>query len=93
MRAEGASVHGCGTAGCHKPGGRSPEMVRHGETGFLATTDVEWVEAIRTLAGDPDLAERWERPAAGGRTTLQRGGRGGSWVNLIDGLTAGRATA
>jgi glycosyltransferase involved in cell wall biosynthesis len=38
--------------GCHS------EMVRTGENGFLATTPAEWVDAIRRLAGDPDLRRR-----------------------------------
>ncbi|MCE9534101.1 MAG: glycosyltransferase family 4 protein [Planctomycetes bacterium] len=37
------------------PVGVQIEMVRHGETGFLVNSDEEWVEAIDTLAGDPDL--------------------------------------
>ena len=76
------------------PVGVHPEMVRHGETGFLATTEAEWVEAIRTLAADPDLRRRdGGRGPQSGRGAVQRGGVAGSWLNLIDGLTAGRATA
>lgn len=43
------------------PVGVQVEMVRDGETGFLATTEAEWIEAIRTLACDPDLRRRMGR--------------------------------
>lgn len=37
------------------PVGVQMEMVRHGETGFLARSQREWLDAIATLANDPDL--------------------------------------
>jgi glycosyltransferase involved in cell wall biosynthesis len=37
------------------PIGVQAEMVRHGETGFLATTESEWIDAIRRLVADPAL--------------------------------------
>jgi glycosyltransferase involved in cell wall biosynthesis len=40
------------------PVGVQCEMVRHGETGFLAQTPGEWVEAVGRLAHDPDLRRR-----------------------------------
>jgi glycosyltransferase involved in cell wall biosynthesis len=40
------------------PVGVHPEMVRHGETGFLAATAAEWAEAVRRLAANPDLRRR-----------------------------------
>jgi glycosyltransferase involved in cell wall biosynthesis len=76
------------------PVGVHTEMVRPGETGFLATTEAEWVEAMRTLAADPDLRRRMG--AAGRRLVEERYSvEAGAtlWANLIDGLTAGRATA
>lgn len=76
------------------PVGVHSEMVRHGETGFLATTEAEWVDAIGTLAADRDLRVRMG--AAGRRLVEERYSiEAGSrlWANLIDGLTAGRATA
>jgi glycosyltransferase involved in cell wall biosynthesis len=30
-------------------------LIRHGESGFLADTPEEWLEALSMLAGDPDL--------------------------------------
>jgi glycosyltransferase involved in cell wall biosynthesis len=76
------------------PVGVHPEMVRHGETGFLASGESEWVEAIARLAKDP--ARRREMGAAGRKLVAERysvevGAR--LWLNLIDGLTAGRASA
>jgi len=40
------------------PAGVHPDMVSHGESGFLVNTESEWVEAIRVLARDPDLRRR-----------------------------------
>lgn len=40
------------------PVGVQAEMVRPGETGFLAETPGQWAEAIRLLAQDPDLRRR-----------------------------------
>lgn len=37
------------------PVGVQVNMVRHGETGFLARSAAEWLEAVNLLAGDPDL--------------------------------------
>jgi glycosyltransferase involved in cell wall biosynthesis len=34
------------------------EIVRHGETGLLAETEEEWVEAIRDLLADAELRRR-----------------------------------
>ena len=40
------------------PVGVHTEMIRHGETGFLATTPDEWIDAVRMLARDPALRRR-----------------------------------
>ncbi len=40
------------------PVGIQRELVRHGETGFLAETPAEWVDAVGRLARDPDLRRR-----------------------------------
>ncbi len=37
------------------PVGVQAEMVRHGQTGFLANSEREWVEAVRLLANDASL--------------------------------------
>lgn len=76
------------------PVGVHAEMVRHGETGFLATSEADWVEAVRKLAGDPELRRRMGaagRKLVEERYSVEAGAR--LWCNLIDGLTAGRATA
>ncbi len=40
------------------PVGCQSEMIRTGDDGILATGPAEWVEAIRRLAGDPELRRR-----------------------------------
>jgi glycosyltransferase involved in cell wall biosynthesis len=40
------------------PVGVQADLVRHGESGLLARTPAEWVEAVRLLAGDPALRRR-----------------------------------
>lgn len=40
------------------PMASNPEVIRHGENGFLAASDKEWVEYISLLAADPGLRER-----------------------------------
>jgi glycosyltransferase involved in cell wall biosynthesis len=40
------------------PVGVQEEIVRHGETGFLAETPQQWVQAISRLAGDAGLRRR-----------------------------------
>jgi glycosyltransferase involved in cell wall biosynthesis len=40
------------------PVGVQAELVRHGETGFLAATPDEWAEAVGRLARDPGLRRR-----------------------------------
>jgi glycosyltransferase involved in cell wall biosynthesis len=76
------------------PVGVHVEMVRPGETGFLATTEAEWVEAVRTLAADPNLRRRMGaagRKLVEDRYSVEAGAA--LWLNLIDGLSAGRASA
>src|SRR5262249_27988140 len=45
------------------PVGVHPEMIRHGETGFLASTPAQWIAAVRRLADDPALRVRMGRAA------------------------------
>jgi glycosyltransferase involved in cell wall biosynthesis len=40
------------------PVGVHAEMVRHGETGFLAATPAEWAGAVAALVRDPLLRRR-----------------------------------
>ena len=37
------------------PVGKTASVVRHGETGFLASTEDEWVDALTRLIKDPEL--------------------------------------
>lgn len=76
------------------PVGVHTEMVRHGETGFLVTTEDEWVDAIQTLARDPDLRRRMGalgRQLVSERYSVEVGAA--KWVNLISALSTGRVTA
>ncbi len=69
-------------------------MVLPGETGFLAATTSEWVAAIRTLAGDPDLRRRMG--AAGRRLVEERysiESGAHQWMKLIDAVKNERAIA
>ena len=51
------------------PVGIQTDLVRHGETGFLAHTPDQWLEAISRLAHDPQLRRRMGRA---GRQRVQR---------------------
>lgn len=66
------------------PVGVQVEMVRHGETGFLAHTDEEWADAIHALSADSDLRRRMGE--AGRRLVEQKysvesGSR--CWISLL----------
>ncbi len=69
------------------PVGVQAEMVRHGETGFLAVTPDQWTEAIRRLAHDPELRRRMGR--AGRRlveSTYSTATAAGHWRALLERL-------
>ncbi len=70
-----------------KPIGVHPEMVRHGETGFLAETPGQWVDAVARLAANPDLRRRMGRT---GRELLEDrysvAAWAQSWLDLLDEL-------
>jgi hypothetical protein len=40
------------------PVGCQSEMIRSGETGILASTPQEWADAVKLLAGEPELRRR-----------------------------------
>jgi glycosyltransferase involved in cell wall biosynthesis len=66
------------------PVGVQSEIVRHGETGFLAETPDQWADAIEQLAASPSL--RRHLGAAGRRLALERfDKRKGAerWVELL----------
>jgi glycosyltransferase involved in cell wall biosynthesis len=71
------------------PVGVQADLVRHGESGFLASSPQEWVEAIARLTHDPELRRRMG--AAGRRRveaeySVAAGGR--LWRELLAGLQA-----
>lgn len=46
------------------PMASNPEVIRHGENGFLAGTDEEWVDYVSLLVKDHDLRNRFSAQAA-----------------------------
>jgi len=67
------------------PVGVQIEMVRPDETGFLAQTPAEWIQAARRLAHDPELRHRMGR--AGRRlaeTHYSVPAGAASWVRVLD---------
>ncbi|MBK8149758.1 MAG: glycosyltransferase [Acidobacteria bacterium] len=46
------------------PMASNPEVIRHGENGFLAATNSEWVEYISTLVDDHGMRNRMSAAAA-----------------------------
>jgi glycosyltransferase involved in cell wall biosynthesis len=76
------------------PVGVHTEMVRHGETGFLASSDSEWIDAIQTLAGDRDLCRHMGaagRKVVEDRYSVEAGAK--LWLDLVGAVQSGRATA
>jgi glycosyltransferase involved in cell wall biosynthesis len=74
------------------PVGVQGEMVRHGETGFLAQTPAQWVDAARRLADDPELRRRMGHA---GRQRLEAhysvASGAARWVTLLDRLRESQA--
>jgi glycosyltransferase involved in cell wall biosynthesis len=75
------------------PVGVQVEMVRHGETGFLARTPAQWIEVVHQLAHDPALRHRLGR--AGRRWveahySVAAGAE--RWVTLLDELSVSDAS-
>ncbi len=74
------------------PVGVQGDLVRHGETGFLAQTAGEWLEAIGRLARHPDL--RRQMGQAGRQRVEAEFGVGvgaASWLGLLAGLRRRKA--
>lgn len=65
------------------PVGMNRTMVRHGETGFLATTPEEWADAIEQLANNPQLRARM---GAAGREFVEQNYSVDRWANDFVGL-------
>jgi glycosyltransferase involved in cell wall biosynthesis len=74
------------------PVGVQGEMVKHGETGFLALTPAQWIEAVRRLAHDPELRRRMGRAGrqrVESRYSVAVGAA--NWTALLDRLKEPRA--
>jgi glycosyltransferase involved in cell wall biosynthesis len=76
------------------PVGVHAAIVRHGETGFLAETPAQWVEAMSCLVHDPELRRRMGRAGrqrvADAYSVTVGAGR---WVALLNALRRGRDAA
>ena len=76
------------------PVGVQAELVRPGETGFLAETPREWAEAVGRLAHDPDLRRRLGQA---GRRRVEKefspAVGAGRWLALLDGWQRRRGAA
>jgi hypothetical protein len=59
----------CGKPVVASPVGMNPQLVEHGVNGFLARTEAEWIQALRTLRDDPQM--RHEMGKAG-RALIER---------------------
>jgi glycosyltransferase involved in cell wall biosynthesis len=74
------------------PVGIHTELVRHGQTGFLAETPEQWIEAVGRLAHDPDLRRRLGQA---GRQAVEAGYSvptgAGRWLVLLEALERGQA--
>jgi glycosyltransferase involved in cell wall biosynthesis len=69
------------------PVGVQIDMVRHSETGFLAETTAQWIEAIRRLSHDPELRRRMGltgRQRVESHYSVATGAA--RWVTLLDRL-------
>src|SRR4051812_4927015 len=73
------------------PVGLHRTLIRAGETGFLANTPAEWLEAIRRLARDPALRRRMGqagRRLVEAQYSVPQGSA--SWLRLLSQLPAQR---
>ena len=76
------------------PVGVQSEMVRHGETGFLAETAEEWMEAVGRLTSDPALRRRMGQ-AGRQRVEAEFSVNAGAtrWIQLLDRLIRRQGTS
>ena len=59
----------CGLPVVASPVGVNRKLVKHGENGFLASTEQEWISALSTLIAEPALRTRM---GAAGRALVER---------------------
>ncbi|MDF2452448.1 MAG: glycosyl transferase group 1 [Bacteroidota bacterium] len=64
---KGLSYMACGVATIMSNVGVNPEIIDHGENGFLASTQQEWIDCLSQLIENPDLRHKM---AAAGRETV-----------------------
>ncbi|MFO0888683.1 MAG: glycosyltransferase family 4 protein [Isosphaeraceae bacterium] len=69
------------------PVGVQCEMISPGETGFLASTDEEWLEAVRALAADPAPRRAMGRAA---RTQIEGSFSVAAWADAFVSAASGR---
>lgn len=67
---KGLTSMACGAATVMSPVGVNPSIVSHGENGFLASTEDQWVECLSRLVDDHALRERLG--VAGRQTVVDR---------------------
>jgi glycosyltransferase involved in cell wall biosynthesis len=72
------------------PVGVHTEMVEHHASGFLAEGAAEWVEAVRALAGNPELRMTLGRR---GRQIVEERYNVSRWAPALDRLLSGRDVA
>jgi glycosyltransferase involved in cell wall biosynthesis len=76
------------------PVGIQTDLVQHGQTGFLAQTPGEWLEAVSRLAHDPELCQRMGRAGRErAETAFSTAAGAGRWLALLDGMKQRRAAA
>jgi glycosyltransferase involved in cell wall biosynthesis len=69
------------------PVGVQAQLVRHGETGFLAQTAAEWHQAIARLAGDPALRQSMGQAARQcAQATYNVPIGAAQWLNVLEQL-------
>ena len=84
--------HAAGLPVVANPVGVQSQIVRPGINGFLATTEEDWIGAVRALASDAELRRRL---GDAGRLQVRNSYSvdvgGAAWVELIGRLEAGAA--
>src|SRR5262249_53754016 len=63
------------------------DMVEHGRSGFLVEPKSDWIEAITTLAADPDLRRSMGRR---GRQIVEEKFSVACWAPVVDQILGGR---
>ena len=66
---KGLSYMACGVATIMSSDGVNSEIIKHGENGFLATSQQEWVDCLSQLIENPNL--RYKMGNAGRETVVQ----------------------